>query len=122
VLEKYKPLVPYVGHRADLAYLIATVGGELSVGHSYLQGLGDLPAKILFRLAYSAQIRSREWPLSDHEDLHRRELESGVARAFESPGVQVSVGDYCLEVNGRPRSSLRQICTACSKVPQVGRL
>lgn len=25
-------------HRADLAYLIATVGGELAVGHSYLTG------------------------------------------------------------------------------------
>jgi tricorn protease len=43
IYEKYRPLVPYVEHRADLGYLIATVGGELTVGHSYLTGLGDQP-------------------------------------------------------------------------------
>ena len=43
VYEKYRPLVAYVRHRADLAYLIAMVGGELTVGHSYLTGPGDVP-------------------------------------------------------------------------------
>src|SRR5947207_14919095 len=43
IYEKYQPLLPHVGHRADLGYLIAMVGGELTVGHSYLQGSGDEP-------------------------------------------------------------------------------
>ena len=34
-----------MGHRADLGYIIAMVGGELSVGHSYLTGAGDVPAE-----------------------------------------------------------------------------
>ena len=29
VYDKYRPLVPFVAHRADLSYLIAMVGGEL---------------------------------------------------------------------------------------------
>jgi tricorn protease len=33
IYEKYRPLLPYVRHRGDLAYLIASVGGELTVGH-----------------------------------------------------------------------------------------
>src|SRR4029079_14782627 len=45
IYEKYKPLLPYVQHRSDLSYLIATVGGELTVGHSYLNGNGDMPGE-----------------------------------------------------------------------------
>ena len=32
IYEKYRPLLAHVGHRADLGYLIAMVGGELTVG------------------------------------------------------------------------------------------
>jgi len=102
VLEKYKPLVPYVGHRADLAYLIATVGGELTVGHSYLQGLGDLPAED----PVSVGLLGADYAV---ENGHYRitKIYSGenwnpeLRAPLSSPGVQVSVGDYLLEVNGR---------------------
>src|SRR5207244_9282035 len=43
VYDKYSPLLPFVAHRADLGYLIATAAGELVVGHSYLIGGGDEP-------------------------------------------------------------------------------
>src|SRR5207302_8300656 len=45
VYEKYHPLLASVGHRADLGYVIAMMGGELTVGHSYLTGAGDEPAE-----------------------------------------------------------------------------
>ncbi len=45
IYRKYLPLLSHVGHRADLSYLIATVGGELAVGHSYLTGAGDVPGE-----------------------------------------------------------------------------
>src|SRR5439155_3045281 len=45
VYEKYHPLLAYVGHRTDLSYLIAMIGGELTVGHSYLTGNGDEPSE-----------------------------------------------------------------------------
>jgi len=41
--DERRPLLAYVCHRSDLGYLIAMVGVELTVGHSYLSGAGDLP-------------------------------------------------------------------------------
>jgi len=103
VLEKYKPLVAYVGHRADLAYLIATVGGELSVGHSYLQGLGDLPAEdpvSVGLLGADYAIENGRYRITK---IYTGENWNPELRApLSAPGVQVAVGDYLLEVNGRP--------------------
>ncbi len=45
IYDKYLPLLRYVGHRVDLGYVIAMMGGELTVGHSYLQGEGDVPGQ-----------------------------------------------------------------------------
>src|SRR5262249_53968890 len=45
VYEKYRPLLAHVGHRAGLGHLIAMVGGELTVGHSYLTSAGDVPGE-----------------------------------------------------------------------------
>ncbi len=43
IYDKYLPLAKAAQHRADLAYLLASVGGELTVGHSYIEGEGDVP-------------------------------------------------------------------------------
>ena len=37
--------LPYVGHRADLSYLIAMVGGELTVAIRICTGAGDVPGE-----------------------------------------------------------------------------
>jgi len=42
IKERYKPLVKYVNHRADLTYIIGEMIGELNVGHTYVGG-GDYP-------------------------------------------------------------------------------
>ncbi len=103
VYEKYRPLVPYVGHRADLAYLIATVGGELVVGHSYLTGLGDQPDQE----TVSVGLLGADFAVENGRYRIRRiytgenwnpELRAPLA----APGIQVAEGDYLLEVNGRP--------------------
>jgi tricorn protease len=43
VYDYYIPLAPYIKHRSDLTYLLDQIGGELSVGHSFVGG-GDFPA------------------------------------------------------------------------------
>src|SRR5262249_22762830 len=40
--ERYRALVPYVAHRADLNYILGELIGELSTSHTYVGG-GDLP-------------------------------------------------------------------------------
>lgn len=104
VYDKYRPLVDFVAHRSDLSYLIATVGGELTVGHSYLSGPGDVPGG---EEAVSVGLLGADFAVENGHYRIRRiyngenwnpELQSPLS----APGIQVSEGDYILEVNGRP--------------------
>jgi tricorn protease len=103
VLRKYEPLVAHVGHRADLAYLIATVGGELAVGHSYITGGGDQPADP----PVSVGMLGADFVVENGRYRIRRiytgENWNPELRApLSAPGIDVAEGDYVLEVNGRP--------------------
>jgi len=102
IYEKYKVLLPYVGHRADLNYLVAMVGGELTVGHSYLQGYGDLPSEdpvSVGLLGADFVIENGHYRI---KHIYTGENWNPDLRApLSGPGVQVSEGDYLLEVNGR---------------------
>ena len=102
IYDKYHALLPYVGHRADLNYLIAMVGGELTVGHSYLQGLGDLPSEdpvSVGMLGADFAIENGHYRI---KHIYTGENWNPDLRApLSAPGIQVSEGDYLLEVNGR---------------------
>jgi tricorn protease len=102
IYEKYRALLPYVGHRADLNYLVAMVGGELTVGHSYLQGLGDVPSEdpvSVGMLGADFAIENGHYRI---KHIYTGENWNPDLRApLSGPGVQVSEGDYLLEVNGR---------------------
>ncbi len=104
VYEKYHPFVASVGHRADLSYLIAMVGGELTVGHSYLSGPGDTPEEEATEhvglLGADYSIESGKYRISH---IYTGENWNPDLRApLSAPGIDVSEGDYLLEVNGRP--------------------
>lgn len=103
VYEKYLPLLAHVGHRADLGYLIATVGGELAVGHSYLTGSGDVPGEepvSVGLLGADFRIESGRYRISR---IYTGENWNPELRApLSAPGIQVAEGDYLLEVNGKP--------------------
>jgi tricorn protease len=102
VYEKYRPLLTYVGHRADLGYLIAMVGGELTVGHSYLTGEGDVPHED----PASVGLLGADWAVENGRYRIKR-IYSGenwnpdLRAPLSAPGIQVAEGDYLLEVNGR---------------------
>jgi tricorn protease len=103
VYDKYSPLLPFVAHRADLGYLIATVGGELSAGHSYLTGPGDEPGGD----PVSVGMLGADYTVENGRYRIRRiftgeNWNPELQAPLSAPGVQVSEGDYVLEVNGRP--------------------
>jgi tricorn protease len=105
IYEKYRALLPYVGHRADLNYLVAMVGGELTVGHSYLQGAGDVPGED----AVSVGLLGADFAIENGryriKHIYNGENWNPDLRApLSAPGIQVSEGDYLLEVNGRALS------------------
>ena len=102
VYEKYRPLLAHVGHRADLGYLIATVGGELSVGHSYLQGTGDVPTEDPVSVGLLGADYAIENGYYRIKRIYTGENWNPELRApLSAPGIQVAEGDYLLEVNGR---------------------
>ena len=101
--EKYRALLPFVAHRADLGYLIASLAGELAAGHSYLTGDGDVPDSDpvsvgMLGADYAVENgRYRITKIYGGENWNP-ELQAPLS----GPGVQVAEGDYLLEVNGRP--------------------
>ena len=103
VYDKYSALLPYVGHRADLGYLIALTGGELTVGHSYLTGPGDEPEEQpenVGLLGADFAVENGRYRITH---IYSGENWNPDLRApLSAPGIQVNDGDYLLEVNGRP--------------------
>ena len=102
VYDRYRPMLEFVGHRSDLAYLIATVGGELTVGHSYLSGNGDMPGEE----AVSVGLLGADFAVENgHYRIKRiytgENWNPELQAPLSAPGIQVSEGDYLLEVNGR---------------------
>jgi tricorn protease len=103
IYEKYRPLLAYVGHRADLGYLIAMVGGELTVGHSYLIGNGDVPGEDPVAVGLLGADLAVENGYYRIKRIYTGENWNPDLRApLSAPGIQVAEGDYLLEVNGRP--------------------
>ena len=103
IYDKYKPLLAYVGHRADLGYLIAMIGGELTVGHSYLLGTGDVPREDPVSVGLLGADLAIENGYYRIKHIYTGENWNPDLRApLSAPGIQVSEGDYLLEVNGRP--------------------
>jgi tricorn protease len=103
IYDKYKPLLAYVGHRADLGYLIAMIGGELTVGHSYLLGTGDIPSED----PVAVGLLGADFAVEDgHYRIKRiytgENWNPDLRAPLSAPGIQVAEGDYLLEVNGRP--------------------
>ena len=101
--KKYEPLLDYVGHRADLNYVIGEMIAELTVQHAYIEG-GDfgLPQRPFVALpgarfeldAKSGRYRIARIFAGENEEEHYRSPLTEV-------GVDAHVGDYVLSINGR---------------------
>lgn len=98
--EMYGQLLPYVNHRADLNYLLDNMGAEIAIGHSYVRG-GDMPevprdAGGLLGADFAIDNgRYKITRIYDNESWNP-DLRAPLA----APGVDVSVGDYILAING----------------------
>jgi tricorn protease len=107
VWQKYSPILPWVAHRADLGYLMATTGGELVVGHSYLTGDGDDDGDEPGDTPVSVGLLGADLTVENGRyRLHRiytgENWNPELRAPLSAPGIQVSEGDYLLEVNGVP--------------------
>ena len=98
--EMYGQLLPYVKHRADLNYLLDNMGAEIAIGHSYVRGgdMPDVPPSIGGLLGADFAIESGRYKITRIYDTEswNPELRAPLA----APGVNVSVGDFIVAING----------------------
>jgi tricorn protease len=101
--ERYNVLIPYVGHRADLDYILSELIAEPNVGHAYIEwGDFEKPKRIEGGLL-GAEITT--------DDAKGRYLISKIYngenwnKKLRSPlteqGVDVKEGDYIITINGK---------------------
>jgi len=100
--EQYKPLLQYVAHRSDLNYVISEMISELTIQHAYIEG-GDFqipprPRVGLPGARFELDSQSGRYRIAkilegaNEEDIYRSPL--------TEIGVNVSVGDYVLAIDG----------------------
>jgi tricorn protease len=102
VRARYEPLIPYVKHRTDLTFILDMLGGELSVGHSFVGG-GDFPQTDSSRVgALGADLVADgdRWRIA--RIYTSESWNPGLRAPLDAPGVKARVGDFLLEVNGVP--------------------
>jgi tricorn protease len=98
--EMYGQMLPHVMHRADLNYLLDTMGAEISIGHSYVRG-GDMPAIPVSRgglLGADFAIDSGRYKITRIYD--NESWNPDLRAPLAAPGVNVTTGDYILAING----------------------
>ena len=102
--DKYAQLLPYLGDRYDLTYVLGEMVGELSNSHTYVGG-GDYPDLHPINIgalgvdfeadAASGYYRFKKiYPGENWDPALRSPL--------TEPGVNVKQGEYLIAVNGRP--------------------
>ncbi len=99
--KKYAPYLSGVGGRNDLTHLFVEMLGELTVGHMFVFG-GDVPqaAKVkggLLGADYKVENGRYRFARIFNGENWNPQLRAPLTQ----PGVEVKVGDYLIEVNGR---------------------
>ena len=96
----YGELLPHVKHRADLNYLLDNMGAELAVGHSYVRGgdMPDVPQSPGGLLGADFAVENGRYRITRIYD--NESWNPDLRAPLASPGVEVSVGDYIVAING----------------------
>ena len=111
--ERYRQLVPYVAHRADLNYILGELLGELATSHAYVGG-GDMPKVPKVGVG----VLGVDWAVDASgyyrlARIHRdRDWNSDVPAPLGEPGLGVRDGDLLLAVNGREVRSPQNVYEA----------
>ncbi|MGA9341712.1 MAG: S41 family peptidase, partial [Rhodanobacteraceae bacterium] len=105
--KKYAALLPDVGDRSDLNYLLGQMVAELSNSHSYVGGgdlgLPDKPHVGLLGARFALDTASGHYRIS--RILAGENDEKRYRSPLTEVGVGVHEGDYVLAINGRPLSA-----------------
>ncbi|RMG34955.1 MAG: protease [Methanobacteriota archaeon] len=103
--KTYSEWVKYCKHRDDLNYILDILGGETSVGHSFVRG-GDypeVPRVNIGMLGADIVIENGHYRI---QKIYDGENWNPDLRApLRAPGININEGDYLLAVNGKELST-----------------
>ena len=108
VHAKYTRLLPLMGHREDLNYLIGELIGELSNSHTYVGG-GDLndgtPAVPTGLIGADFGLDSKSGRYFFQKIYAGDNTREGFESPLTEPGIDVTAGDYLMAVDGHELKS-----------------
>jgi tricorn protease len=99
VYDYYIPLAPYIKHRSDLTYLLDQIGGELSVGHSFVGG-GDFPANeknAASALGADLVQNNGRWQVK--RIYNTESWNPGLSAPLAQPDLKIEEGNYILAID-----------------------
>jgi tricorn protease len=98
---KYSPYLKNLGGRGDLNYLFEEMLGEITIGHMFIRG-GAIPeAKHVKGGLLGADYKIENGRYRFARIFNGENWNPDLKAPLTQPGVDVKVGDYLLEVNGR---------------------
>lgn len=102
VYKTYSPWIEHVKHREDLNYVLDILGGETSIGHSFVGG-GDYPSVNRVNIGLLGADVEMDGSGFVIKKIFTGEMwNSDVKAPLFQPGMDVKVGDYIVAVNGIP--------------------
>lgn len=133
--KKYAALLPSVGHRSDLQYILGLLIGELGTGHSYLQNppeLGaDLPRQPMPSML-GADYEVVNGKIRFKKILRGNNYMPSAYGPLGATGVHVADGEYLLAIDGEPVDAKtgigpallgkagKQVVLSIGKTPDLG--
>ena len=101
--DKYAALLPWVGDRYTLTYIMGEMIGELSNSHTYVGGgdYPDLPHTNVGLLGADFDLDSASGMYRFKKIYPGENWHADLRSPLTEPGVNVNQGDYLLAVNGR---------------------
>ncbi len=114
IQAKYARLLPLLGHREDLNYVVGEIQGELSNSHTYVGGgdLNDPTAAVATGLVgadYGLDAKSGRYTIT--KIYAGDNSRPPYASPLTEPGLKVKVGDYVLAVDGHELKAPTDIYT-----------
>jgi tricorn protease len=101
--DQYAQLLPYVGDRYSLTYIMGEMIGELSNSHTYVGG-GDLPEMHPVNVG----LLGADYDVDTASGVYRikkiftgENWDARVRSPLTEPGVNIKEGDYLIAINGR---------------------
>lgn len=107
--KTYGAWVDHVKHRSDMTYVLDILGGETSIGHSFVGG-GDYPDidKVPVGLL-GADYATENGRVRIKKIYNGESWNATLSAPISGPGINVKAGDYLIAVNGTPIDASRNV-------------